>query len=322
MLGYVIAEMTQEIKNHEDGKIENKDTITLIHFFEKFKKNYDKLEANDLEPVEKELEEINKILLETKKQKEIQEKKLGDKFDTIKRLGLKIEMLENEETPSYFRKRYDSLNQNERENTLLLEIKSLERKIKYFPFGKSGNQSLLQEKQLELKKIQEAKSQAEEFENLSDEDKKQIIEYLLLDKEELHLIRRKGDEESKCFTAKSFPMQNKRCSKTLEKMLNEGEISDKDLEEIFKKLEKVKIKASKSEYPWGGRRNGRAEDCFDVICWFIKNVYEKQDKPITVQGATKNALQTGVTSEQVAEAKDVKEQEEPKNIKEGVTKDD
>ncbi|HBC85244.1 MAG TPA: hypothetical protein DCZ30_07655 [Clostridiales bacterium] len=127
------------------------------------------------------------------------------------------------------------------------EIEKLEKKIKYNPFWKNKNRILLAEKMDELEKIQKASSQADEFESLTPEDKKEIIEYLL-SKDRLNNLEKQLSNNKKERSKYRFPkIENERCTRTWSKMLNKGEISDENLDEVFKKLDKVGLETERTE---------------------------------------------------------------------------
>lgn len=240
-------EKIQEVFEMEYGEINDNSKITLIHFFEEFMEVYDELRAEDysLLELESEHEELSKKLQLEKQIYDEVKNKLGNKLVTVQGLNLNPEMLQNNESPSFFRKKYDSLNQNGKEAILMREIEKLEEKIKYSPFWVDKNKSLLYEKKEELKRIKKAKAQAEAFESLTPEDKKEIIEYLSL-KEKINNLEKQLYNNARERAKYRFP-ESEKCIKTWNTMLNRGMISDENLDELFKKLDKVGLTATREK---------------------------------------------------------------------------
>lgn len=290
-LDCVLKEMVQEILKKQEGTVKNDDKITLIRFCEEFTKTYEEISLEDAAPL---LEKSKKIQEEIDKEKAKQldlKKNLGDKFGTIISLGLRIDMLEEEEIPSRFRTEYSLLIENGKEDILLKEIKKLEQKIKYLPFRKKENELLLTEKKEKLEQIQKAKLKAEEFESLSTQDKKEILEYLQSKQKDFSLSQDLKHTEyeiiysNECRNENGYGYDYKklkdRRERTLGRMLSEKKISDKDLDDIYRKLDKVGIKARRGEYDfktWSTATDGEVKIYKEFLKWFIEDVYEENEQ--------------------------------------------
>ena len=263
----VIEEKIQEIFEMEYGENNDNSKITLIHFFEEFMGVYNE---QDYSLVESEYEELSKKLqLEEQINDELMNK-LRYKLVTIQIYDLNLDMLRNNESSSYFRRKYDSLNQNGKEDILMKEIEKLEKKIKYNPFTKNKNQLLLAEKIEELERIHEAKAQAEEFESLTPEDKKEIIEYFL-SKEKLNNLELQLYYNSKERAEYNSPeIGVRRAIRTWNKMLNSSKISDEILDELFEKLDKVGLDTEKGKHlGFSVGVQDPDDDCRKYSCGFI-----------------------------------------------------
>lgn len=288
----VIKEMLLEKERFEDGEVKDNNKISLISFCEEFKKTFDEISLEDAAPLLEEAEEIKKEIDQAREKRLKLEECLGDKLRLIEKLNLHIVDMEKEEKePSRFREKYNYLIRDEAEDVLLKKIEKLEYKIKYFPFEKKANQIRLEEIKEKLKKIQKAKLEAEEFESLSEEDKKMILEYLNSEATESHYRHSLERNRYKigCVRACSdyngngcdYKKLRYRRERTLGRMLSEGKISDEYLDLIYRKLDKVGIKGRRGEYsPKELLYYGVEATVLDYkgfLMWFIDEVYEQDE---------------------------------------------
>ena len=80
---------------------------------------------------------------------------------------------------------------------------------------------------------------------------------------------------------RNFEKTQERIKIALGRMLSEGKISDKGLEDIYRTLDKVGLKARRGEYDFKSRpsaTDGKVGIYKEFMKWFIENVYEEDEK--------------------------------------------
>ena len=298
-IDYVICEMEDELK---DDNIQEK----LFTFFNKISLEYEKLSFEDITSLTKQEEKIRRKVTEISKQYDIKTEKMKEKFElqqerdikihdtdlwrkeyygayTYNGLNLSINMLEDESKVP-FRKELEKINSNDEEHTLSKKIKVLEKMIKYLPFRKDFYRSLLIEKKAQLEKIQKAKIKVETFECLSPEEKQEILVHLLIQKkyaDALNELNNKIDEIRNVKMDMKFnpEIRIKGFQRALRRMLNNNEITKEQLDDVFRRLEIIEIKANNKDNDFYFKKlktYSRVEMLKDIIKWFIEDVYKEE----------------------------------------------
>ena len=200
-----------------------------------------------------------------------------------------------------YKDRYEELKEEnvqvrEEKERLLKEIEKKERRLKYSLFGKEDKKSNIAELKSRVAKCdekiaaeEEAKRRYETFAKLTPEQKEKIAKYMEMSDSmdrTISMISRYGHKFQEEATIRRFEYDKEIIEQGLTYMAEKYGMEEKDIDEIFKKLDLIAIKRNRGEYDFSTTSYyGKYSEYSDsyrkikgVMQGFIKHVYEKDEE--------------------------------------------